>query len=210
MNVTKLTEQYIADHPCILDSMQKDLINFSKLSRQIAKDMQLNPKEDFDAILIACRRYREKLKKTRSIEDKIRKVLAASKLEVRTKIVAVVVEKDVFYDALIDLGKQIKKRKGEFHIIEGTSALTIITAQEFLPNIKNFCENKIIRVNENLAEIILISPPNIEATPGIVSTVTTRLFQNNINILEEMSSWTDTIFLIPETDIGKAVEVLRF
>jgi aspartokinase len=32
----------------------------------------------------------------------------------------------------------------------------------------------------------------------------------NINIIETMSSWTDTIFVIEEKDIGKVMEIMRF
>ena len=56
-NITKLTEHYISEHPSIKDALKKGLINYSKLTRQIAEDMDIELKKNFDAILIACRRY---------------------------------------------------------------------------------------------------------------------------------------------------------
>ncbi|MBI3026775.1 ACT domain-containing protein, partial [Candidatus Woesearchaeota archaeon] len=70
-NITKLTENYILEHPSIKDCLKNGLINYSSLSRQIASDLNLNPKNNFDAILIACRRFTGKLKKEEIHENKI-------------------------------------------------------------------------------------------------------------------------------------------
>ena len=36
------------------------------------------------------------------------------------------------------------------------------------------------------------------------------LGENGINIVEEMSCWTDTIFLVQEKDLGRIMELLKF
>ena len=63
-NITKLTEGYIAEHPFVKDCLKKGLINYSSLTRQICQDLNLDPRKNFDAILIACRRFYNKVKKS--------------------------------------------------------------------------------------------------------------------------------------------------
>ena len=109
-NITKLTENYILEHPSIKDCLKNGLINYSSLSRQIASDLNLNLKKNFDAILIACRRMKRKLKKEETFENKILKILKESKIEIKNKVIAVVLEKDIFFENLINLEKEIKKR----------------------------------------------------------------------------------------------------
>src|SRR3989338_835970 len=147
MSITKLAERYIMEHPSIKDCLKKGLVNYSSLSRQIASDLNLNPRKNFDAILIACRRLKRKLKKGGDFEEIILKILKQSKIEIK---------------------------------------------------------------NKNLAEITIKSPKEIETTPGTYAYVCSLFWENNINIVETLSCWTDSIFLIKEEDVGKAINLLRF
>ena len=209
-NITKLTENYILEHPSIKDCLKNGFINYSSLSRQIALDLNLSLKNNFDAILIACRRFKRKLKKEQVHENSILKVLKESKIEIKNKIIAVVLEKDIYFENLINLEKEIKKKKEIFRIIEGISAITIITVEDFLDLIKKYFKNKIILENRNLAEITIKSPKEIETTPGTYAYMASLFSEHNINIVESLSCWTDTIFLVREDDVGKAIGLLRF
>lgn len=209
-NITKLTEQYIQEHPSIKDCLRKGMINYSALTRKIAEDKGLDVKKNFDAILIACRRYYRKVKKEKVLEDKIIEILKGSKLEVKNKVVVVLVEKDVYYGHLIELQKEVKKKAELLHIIEGSSTMTIITSHEFLGTIKKLLKNKIRKITENLAEVTLKSSEDMEQTPGVIAYLTSLLSENGINIIETMSTWTDTLFVISEEDIAKVMDVLRF
>lgn len=210
MNITKLTERYINQHPSVKDCVRKGLINYSALTRKIAEDSNLDLKKNFDAILIACRRYFRKVKKEDILEKKIINILKQSKLEVKNKIIVVVVEKDIYFNHLIDLHKEIKKKAEVFHIIEGSKTITLITTSEFLDYIKKLFKNKILRITEHLAEINLKSSEELEKTPGVIAYLTTLLAENGINIIETMSTWTDTLFVISENDIAKVMGVLKF
>ena len=209
-NITKLTESFISEHPSVKDCLKNGLINYSSLSRKIAFDLKLGPKKNFDAILIACRRFKIKLKKEEAFEAQILKVLKESKVEIKNKIIAVVLEKDIFFGNLLNLQKEIKRNNEIFRIIEGLTAITIITSEEFLDAIKKKFKNKIIIENKNLAEITIKSPKEIETTPGIYAYVCSLFGENDINIVETLSCWTDTIFLVKENDVGKAMGLLRF
>jgi hypothetical protein len=210
VNVTKLTEQYIAEHPFVKDCLKKGLINYSSLTRQICRDCNLDHKKNFDAVLIACRRFYNKIKSEASAEKQILSILKNSKLEVKNKITALVLEKNIFFPNLIEMEKEAKKLNETFHIIEGASAITIIASEDFAAKIKKAFKNKILKENKNLVEVILKSPKLIETTAGVVSYLYSLLGENKINIYETLSCWTDTIFLVEEKDLSKVMELLRF
>jgi len=210
MNITKLTESYIAEHPSVKDCLKKGLINYSSLTRNICKDLNLDLKKNFDAILIACRRYYRKVSKETILENKIIKILKDSKLEVKTKIVVVLVEKNIYYGHLIELQKEVKKKAELFHIIEGSNTITVITSHEFLDVVRKLLKNKIIKVTENLAEVTLKSSEDLEKTSGVMAYLYSLLADKGINIIETMSTWTDTLFVIDEKDIAKVMGLLRF
>lgn len=209
-NVTSVAEGYILEHPSIKDSLKNGLINYSSLSRRIAGERGLSVKENFDAILIACRRFQRKLKSGEAAESRILRILKNSRIEIKNKVIAVVLEKDVFFGTLINLEKDIRKKNEVFRIIDGASAITIITNEEFLDTIRKYFRNSIIVENTRLAEITIKSPEELETTPGAYAYLCSLLGENNINIVETLSCWTDTIFLVDEKDAGKVMGLLRF
>jgi len=209
-NITKLTEQYIAEHPSVKDCLKKGLINYSSLTRKLCKDLDLDLKKNFDAILIACRRYQRKVSKEAVLENKIIKILKDSKLEVKTKIVVFLVEKDIYYGHMVELQREIKNKSELLHIIEGSKTITVITSYEFLSVVKKLFKNKIIKISENLAEVTLKSSEDLEETVGVIAYLSNLLAENGINIIETMSTWTDTLFVISEKDIPKVMELLSF
>ncbi len=70
---TKLTEKYIQEHVSIKDCLKKGIINYSALSRLIADSIQSEKITSNEAILIASRRFKKKIKDTSS-EDAILKM----------------------------------------------------------------------------------------------------------------------------------------
>lgn len=209
-NITKLTEGYIAEHPFVKDCLKKGLINYSSLTRQICLDLNLDAKKSFDAVLIACRRFYNKIKSEATAEKKILEILKNSKIEVRNKINAIVLEKGIFFPNLLEIEKEAKKSNETFHIVEAATAITIITSDDFAKKIKQIFRNKILKENENLVEVVLKSPKELETTAGVISYLYSLLGENRINIVETLSCWTDTIFLVEEKDLSRVMELLRF
>lgn len=208
-NITKLTEDYISAHPFVKDCLKKGLINYSSLTRQICSDLSLN-KKNFDAILIACRRFYGKIKTEATTEKKIVDLLKNSKIEIKNKINVIVLEKDIIFSNLLDLQREAKKRSETFHIVEGTATITIITSEDFSKKVRQVFANKTLKENTSLVEVILKSPRQIETTAGVISYLYSLLGENGINVFETLSCWTDTIFLVEEKDLSRVMGFLRF
>lgn len=207
MNITNLTNQYIVERPSINDCIKKGLINYSALSREICEHSSIN---SFDAVLIACRRYSWKIKKDEIHEKDIMNLMKSVKLRIRNKIIVAIIEKPRFLERIYDLQKKIKKEKGDFNLIEGENVLTIVTNSKYLDEIKQLFKFNLLKINKNLVQITMIFDPLIETTSGVVTYVYNLLAQKGINILEEMSCWTDLMIILDEKDLARAVEVLSF
>lgn len=207
--ITKLTEQYLASHPSIRDCLKKRVINYSKLARLIRKELN-DKKITMEAILIACRRAAAKMHKEKSEEDAILRVLNGSELEIKNKIVVVIIDKEIYTDNLADIEKKIRKKADTFYAIEGTNSFTLITTEKYLDDIKKLFEHDIIKVNKDLALIILKSPQTLEYTRGVMGYLSSLFSEHNVNIYETISCWTDTIFVVAETDVARVMEFLKF
>jgi hypothetical protein len=204
----KLTERYIAEHPSIKDCLKKDLINYSKLSREIAKELSIEKKTSIEAILIACRRYAAKLKQEEILEKRILDILKKSELDIKNKIVVAIIDKKIYLDNLINIEEKIRKSADVFYAIEGTRAFTVITSEKYLKDLKSLFD--IIKVSKDLAMVTVRSPENIEDVPGVVSYLYSIFGEHGVNIVETMSCWTDTIFVVSEDDLPLVLKFLKF
>jgi len=207
---TELTEKYLAEHPSIKDCLKVGIINYSKLSRKISKELNIEKQTSIEAILIACRRYETKIKNEKIFENEILKILKQSELEIKNKIIVCILDKRKYLDKIIDMEKKVQKKVDTFYAIEGSKVFTIITTEKYLEDLEAFFSSSIIKITKDLVMITLKSPKELENTPGVNAYVYQRFREHGININEQMSCWTDTIIVISEDDIAIAMKFLKF
>ena len=208
MTTTELTNQYIERHQAVKQCLKDGLINYSSLARKIVKDLHIEKSSSKEAILIAARRYSEKIKPERIRENEIRTLLSQSELEIKNKIVVIIIEKNEYYKKRKELQKQNSVDQNNVQVIEGANHVTLITTEKYHDGIKKLF-NGIVKTNKELVQITLKSPATIEKTPGVLSYILFLFAENEVNIYEVMSCWIDTILLISEKDIGKTMGFLR-
>jgi len=69
-------------------------------------------------------------------------------------------------------------------------------------------KENVVRTQGGLVELSVTSPENIRAIPGIMAYLSSALSGNGINIVETMSCYTDTIFVLEEKDMVRGFEIL--
>lgn len=62
MKIARQTEKYIAGNPVVKECLAMNMVNYSKLARRIGKELNIG---HIPAIVVACRRYSNKFKKSR-------------------------------------------------------------------------------------------------------------------------------------------------
>lgn len=207
---SEITEKYLNEHSSIKDCLKKGIINYSKLARLIARELKIEKKSSMEAVLIACRRFELKIKKEKELEERILKILKKSELEVKNKIVVGIIDKKIYADNISDIAKKIRSKTGTFYAIEGTNVFTIIISEEFADELKNLFKRNLIKLTKDLVMIKIKSPEEIENTPGVSAYIHSLFASYSINIIESMSCWTDSIFVIEEKNTAKTMEFLRF
>jgi len=208
--ITELTHQYLSEHPSIKDCLKNNIINYSRLSRRIAKELAIEKESTMEAILIACRRYSDKIRKEAVQETKIRSILKKSELDIKNRIIVAIVDKRFFMDHLIKIETIIRKQADLFYAIEGTGTFTIITLEKYQDEIRSIFKANLKKLTNDLALITIKSPEDLEGTSGVVDYLYSIFGENGVNIVETMSCWTDTIFVISEDDVQKVIKFLKF
>jgi predicted regulator of amino acid metabolism with ACT domain len=206
LSAAELTRKYIDRHPSIKDCISKDLINYSSLSRLIMKETGIRNEE---AVLAASRRYAMKLAKTDS-EGAITSLFEDSRLELKTRICIVVAKNEwIVLRNLEDVVRKILADKSTMQVLQSTSAITVISEDKHLPAIvKAIGQDHVLKVRENLGEITVKSPARIEETPGAFAFVMSMLSEQGINLIEAVSCYTDTIFIVSREQMMQAFDIL--
>ncbi|HMO18948.1 MAG TPA: hypothetical protein PKA63_12865 [Oligoflexia bacterium] len=207
MSVSRITHKYIREHPSVQDCLERGLINYSALAREICEAAKIN---SFDAVLVACRRYYQKKRAHTSREQRIITLMKKAKVRVRNKIAVATIEKNRGLDKALEIQNQIKKEKGDFNLIEGEDAFTIITNVEYLPLIKKAFSTGVIKSSAGLAQITMIFGETLEMTPGVLSFIYRIFSEYDINIREEMSCWKDVMVVVDEKDVARVINMLNF
>ncbi|OGS52393.1 MAG: aspartate kinase, partial [Euryarchaeota archaeon RBG_13_61_15] len=194
LSVAELTRKYIDRHPSIRDCISKDLVNYSSLSRLIMKETGVKHEE---AVLAASRRYAAKLSKT-DFEGAIMSVFEESRLELKTRISIVVAKNEwIVLKNIEEIVKKMLPEKSTMQVMQSANGITIVSEDKWLPSIiKAIGDDHILTVKQNLAEITVKSPARIEETTGAFTYLMSMLSEQGINLLEAMSCYTDTIFVV--------------
>jgi len=205
-SIAERTRAYIDAHPSIKDCIAKDLINYSSLARAIMGEIGLKNEE---AVMIACRRYAAKLGK-QDHESAILGILTRSRLEMKTKICIVTAKNDwTVLHRLEEMFKKLLNEKSTMQVIQSAHAITIIADEKLEDEVIGAVgQGNVLKVREDLVEIAVKSPESIVETSGVFAYLAANLADSGINIVETVSCYTDTIFIVDEEDMIEAYSVL--
>src|SRR4030043_96034 len=187
MTVAQNVRSHLRNKPYLLESLEKGIVNLSELSRQIQKELKTS---NTPAVKAALRRYAMDLQKNKQKrEERVLQVLKRSGITVFDKKAVIITSKELETSSgmKVDLlGKHVYLLdKGE--LPERVSTLV---------------------KHDNCTMIVVHSPEELEAIPGVVAFLTTLLAEQNVNMIEFISCWTETIIVVEKKDSLKAYEVL--
>ena len=187
MTIAQNVRSHLRNKPYVLEALEKGIVNLSELSRQIQKELKT---DNTSAVKAALRRFSEELQKHKQKrEEKVLQVLKRSGIAV--------------YDrkSVIITAKEINTKSGMK--VDLLDKFVYLLDRSEMPKRLNTLVK-----HDNCTMIVMHSPEELEATPGVVAFLTALLAEQNVNIIEFISCWTETIIVVEKKDSLKAYEVL--
>ena len=187
LTIAQNVRNHLRNKPYLLEALEKGIVNLSELSRQIQKELKT---DDTSAIKAALRRYSEELQKHRQKrEEKVLQLLKRSNIAVYDRKSVMITAKELPTQAgmKVDLMGKFVYSLDRSDLPERISTLV---------------------KHDNCTMIVVHSPEELEATPGVVAFLATLLAEQNVNIIEFISCWTETIMVVEKKDSLKTYEVL--
>jgi aspartokinase len=198
----------IDNNTCIRTDLSKGLINSRALAKYILKEKKLDT--TLDAIISAIRRYQPKEQTTISTAS-CSKILNKAIISTKSSLANIALIKDAEVQNLLPkIFSVVYYNRGDvLRIIQADESMKILVDEKNLSKIeKLFPEDKIIKIDKNLAEINMHLHPEAVTTPGLASIITNELSINGINIMEIISCVPELLFFVDEKDILNAHQVL--
>lgn len=187
MTIAQDVRSYLRNKPYLLEALEKGIVNLSELSRQIQIELKT---ENITATKAALRRFSEELQKRKQKrEEKVLQLLKRSGIAV--------------YDrkSVIITAKEIAKNTG-MKVDLPDKFVYLLDRADLPERISTLVKH------DNCTMIVVNSPEELEATVGVVAFLTTLLAEQNVNIIEFISCWTETIIVVEKKDSLKAYETL--
>ena len=187
MTTAQDVRNYLRNKPYLLEALEKGIVNLSELSRQIQEELKAT---NTTATKAALRRFAEELQRHKQKrEEKVLQVLKRSGISVYDQKTVIITAKEIATKSgmKVDLPNKFVYLLDRVDLPERISTL-----------IKH----------DNCTMIVINSPEELEVTVGVVAFLTTLLAEANVNIVEFVSCWTETIIVVEKKDSLKAYEAL--
>ena len=187
-NIVRL---YLKRRPQLASMVTNGLCNYSALARRLQKEIFPGKPSEFTAIKASLLRLsREDGGREKSWEKDVEKVLKTSSVEVRSDV-SVVSSKGGIGVPVIATSNS---KAGVMSVIDSSYSKQL--------------RKKGLKAIDELSLVIISSPPQLQDTPGCVSTILNAVAAEGINVLEFISCHTDTLMVVRNSDTVRLYEIL--
>ncbi|MFQ6137135.1 MAG: ACT domain-containing protein [Candidatus Hydrothermarchaeales archaeon] len=209
VNISEATRRALQKYPHIEEYFQMGIVNYRALARVILDDVKhsLGKEAKLQSVVTAVRRFPKT--KAKAGRDRVADVLAGSDVNLKYDVSVVTTGLDRESHRRVEALHSRIAGEEAVQVIQGPQTLTIVTERRFLDTAKKIFLGRILESREDLASIIVTSPSAIVETSGVIAHLASILALEKINVVEMMSSHTETLFIVEEKDALKAVEVIR-
>jgi hypothetical protein len=201
--ISKRVSEYLSSNPCTLNALQGGIVNYSSLARVVMKELNT---QKFNAVLAALKRYPES---NPSLESEYKKALLKSRIEAYYSISNVTIRNSPSnFIKMSEAYRDIYERGGRIRIVQGNQGIVIITDKNNVDEIiTKFQDHEIISQRDNLGELVIVSPLEIENLRGYVAYVSSIIAVNGINVYQVASFYNDITYIMDEKYMSLALNI---
>jgi hypothetical protein len=210
VTISHVVQNILNKHVFLQEAISHGIVSFNKLAENIKPDIEkvLNKKVKHNAIVMAFRRYTEKLetKKDKIAFNYFRETL------LRTDICYIVIEEsETTVRTIQKLYDVINfKHGGIFNLTQGNYEISIITNQRYKDRFLEILnEENILKVVDNLVVISLTYSKDFSSTPGLLYNVSRFIAWEDINIYNVINTPKELAFIISKKDAMRCYNTLE-
>jgi hypothetical protein len=211
VTVSAVVKKIVNEKPMLQEGLRQGLLNFAAVSDKIKASVEQHLGENASdaSIIMALRRHAETIQ--RSIEGKANQELN-TQLTLKTNLAYFSVRRSLqLFKKVEELYKFFDYEAGDtLNIIHGNNEISIITNDKYEKKVAALLEKEQVTTKErNLVSISLSLPRDFPYTPGVIFAATRKLYWDNVNIFELVTTATELTFVFLKKDAMRAYESLQ-
>ncbi|MBN2368591.1 hypothetical protein JXC34_06225 [Candidatus Woesearchaeota archaeon] len=212
VSVSHIVRKLVLEKPMVYEGLVEGVISHAGLAEYFQDEIEkeLGKKVNLPAIVMAIRRYSETLEEKNAIKKKDFRF--NSEIIMKTGLADLtVVKSPKALETLKRLYSLVDYDRGDtLNVIHGNYEITIVISEKYLDRVKEILKDeKILNVEKGLVSMSISFSKHFLFTPGIIAKVTRKLFWENINIYENISTMTELIFIINNKDSLRAYKAMQ-
>lgn len=214
--ISHVTERMINARPLLQEAILEDIVSYASLAEKITPEIEkeLGKKISHMAVVMAVRRYAEKIKQKSLMERRGKKKEFSLRGDIimKTGICDIgILKSPSLFAKLRKISAMTDYEKGDvMNIIEGSQEIAIITNERYFKKIKEILKaEKIVNQQKSLALISINFSKKYVEEIGVIALITRRLAWDGINILEIVSTYRELSFVVSKDDVIKAYNTLQ-
>ena len=209
VTISNVVQDILNKHIFLQEALNHGIVSYNKLAENIKPEIEkeLDKKVKHNAVVMAIRRYSEKLEKKKDMAsfDYFAETL------LKTDICYIVIEESE--TSLLKIHKlydEIEfKHGGIFNVIQGNYEVGIITNQRYKEKLLDLLSNeKILKTVDDLVVISLTYYKDFSFTPGVFYNVSRFIAWENINIIHVLHTPKELSFVIGRQDAMRCYNTL--
>ncbi|MEE8168006.1 MAG: hypothetical protein V3T58_03930 [Candidatus Hydrothermarchaeales archaeon] len=207
VTISEATHKALSGYPYLKEYLALGIVNNRALARSLLDEVKkdLGGDVNLQSVVTAVRRF--PVSKARSGKDRISSIL--SKSEVNLKYDVGVLTMGLDSEVLERMEELQATVRNPHMLLQGIETLTIVVEEKQLEGLREIFGKKVLDLKKDLAFIVVKSPRDIVETHGVIAYLGNILALEGINVVEMMSSHTETCFIVDEGDALKTVEAIR-
>jgi len=192
LSISDTVRLYLKMKPYMHEALRKRVVNFSALARLIQKDLSIRSQ---NAVKIALIRYAESLRKSEwDTEEKALSVLEENQITLLEGVRVIIADKK------LNIENSAEVKTDSYYIY--------LTRKDAVRGMGKQQRDQLIKVNNNCSAITVYSGENLEKVSGVVAFMASVLAEEDINVIELISCYTETIFVVNKYDALRAYQLL--
>nr|EGQ40118.1 MAG: hypothetical protein J07AB56_08460 [Candidatus Nanosalinarum sp. J07AB56] len=215
VSIAEATRELLERKPFLNHLMDIGAVNYRGLARHLEDEVLSRTNRagvNLDSIVMAIRRYEKEISVEDSPEQRIKSVLEESELFMVGDVnYYTLPRKQRFHEIAIEAYKKAEEKTGDrAYILQSDSEIGIILRNRNSELVEEQVSKREMRnLEQNLAMVVVESPEEILEADGMLSYLTERISFEGVGLIDMVTTYTETVFLVREGDATQLYSVLR-
>lgn len=206
-SVSSIVKEIISGNKLLQEAMAQQIMSYGATAERIKERVEeaYGKKVKESAIVMALRRQAEQTTKKEDRQIKIK-----SEIIMKTGLAYISFQRTGdFLEKMEKFHKRIEPEKDTFNIIQGNHEISVITNQKNTQKVKELLGRQPLTEENNLVALSISLGKDFAYTPGVIYTITRKLYWESVNIFEVITTATELTLLLLEKDAVKAYTAIN-